>query len=122
MIYGVRTLHYEMPRGSAADKGRVFIPEKWNRWIDGWIEGMKRGRGIVGGGFGDEEDRSGLYVGLSNRVCYVAWLHNWLALSRGLLAISIQEGDSVRMSDSLGFRTYKVRLGRESNIQICQTG
>lgn len=75
--------------------------------MDGWIEGMKRG----GGGFGDEEDRSGLYVGLSNRVCYVAWLHNWLALSRGLLAISIQEGDSVRMTDALGFRTYKVGLG-----------
>jgi hypothetical protein len=63
---------------------------------------MKRGRGRVGGGFGEEEECSGLYVGLSNR--YVAWLHNWLALSRGLLAISIHEGDCVCMTDALGFR------------------
>lgn len=90
--------------------------------MDGWIEGMKRGRGTGGGGFGDEEDRSGLYVGLSNRVCYVAWLHNWLALSRGPLAISIQEGDSVRMTDAFGFRTYKVRLGRENSIEKCRIG
>jgi hypothetical protein len=89
--------------------------------MDGWIEGMKRGRGTVGGGFGDEEDRSGLYVGLSNRVCYVVWLHNWLALSRGLLAISIQEGARVSMTDALGFRTHKVRLVSQSSAEKCQT-
>jgi hypothetical protein len=62
MIYGVRTLHYEMPQGREEAKGGgVYLYQNSGKggWMDGWIEGMKRGRGRVGGGFGDEERRQG---------------------------------------------------------------
>jgi hypothetical protein len=41
MIYGVRTLHYETPQGREAAKGRVFIPEQWKRWMDGWMDELR---------------------------------------------------------------------------------